>query len=625
MSGCSPAPTSKSSPLLVELTWGLPALRRPLRLSQPVQLPVRLTPLPLFPMEGRNELQFCFFLAGPQPGYISQGTVLYDYKAQRSDEISLSTNDKVSLLEKTPEGWGKGDTSTGTGWFPLNYIREEPLTPPSDLEGSKPSPPPPVIGLSPAARMAMAAKTGGGPPPVGPSPASKKPETPSVPPKIPPKIPTKKALRRTTLVGDTWTGMVGQRSSAFTVEERKRQEGIFEIVQTEEIYMKKLGVLLNVFYPVFAQRLPPDDVKMIFSTIPAIFEVNKKILADFEQRQMESNYVVERIGDVFLKHVGALEPYLPYCSNQFRSSAFFGNLLRNDPKFATEIKLLYQDASFRALNGITLEAFLLEPMQRLTRYPILLKTVIHYTPKTHEDHENLVQASIKLEELVSKTNEAARNESDSIKLTELQGKIDLAGFGEEIKLTSETRSLGPRRFLFDGSLLKAKSGRKLQAFLFNDMLLLTEHHSTLGSYEYSVYREPIPVHVLLVREMKNEPPDSLNFEILHIKTQQIIAVRAPSLNDKRRWLREIDGAYTHYQNVLKKQKNPSSKAAQYIGTLQVTVIEARSLSPETGAKCDPYCQVEVEEQAQKTKVVTKSVNPRWGSHLFFSVSNLDQE
>jgi len=195
---------------------------------------------------------------------------------------------------------------------------------------------------------------------------------------------------------------------------------------------------------------------------------------------------------------------------------------------------------------------LLEPMQRLTRYPILLKTVLHYTPKTHPDHESLVQASIKLEELVSKTNEAARNESDSIRLKELQAKIDLQGLGEDINLCSETRSLGPRRCLFDGVLIKAKSGRKLQAFLFNDMFLLTQHHGLVpvAGYEYSVYREPIPVHALLVREIQNEPPDTLNFQILHIQTQQIIAVKAPSLNDKRRWMREIDAAFTHYQVCL---------------------------------------------------------------------------
>lgn len=460
--------------------------------------------------------------------------------------------------------------------------------------------------------------------------------------------------RRTTLVGDTWIGIVGPKAATYSSDERKRQEGIFEIIQTEELYAKKLAVILNVFYPKFCEKLTPDDLKTMFSTLLPISEVSKVILADFQKRQQESNYVVEKIGDIFLKHMGNLEPYLPYCSNQFRSSNFFTALLQKDVKFSTEIKLLYQDASFRALNGITFEAFLLEPMQRLTRYPILLKTVLHYTPKTHPDHENLLQASILLENFVSMTNEAARNESDMIKLTALQAKIDFEGLHEDIHLPGETRflpsfsscfdqkgsnaqrypsdprSLGARRCLFDGMLFKSKSGRKLHAFLFNDLFLLTQHHGIVpvAGYEYSVYRDPIPVHALLVREVPNGSVESPEFQILHVQTQQIIAVRAPSVNEKRRWMREIDSAFTHYQAILKKQKTPAAAAptSKYIATIQVTVIEARNLlAMDPGGKSDPFCQVDLEGQIQKTKVVNKSLAPRWNAHLFFSASSVDQE
>ena len=129
-------------------------------------------------------LSFLFsFPSGPKVKYLSQGTVLYDYQAQRDDEIPLSANEKVFVLEKTQEGWCKGESSSSkVGWFPLNYIREEPLNLP---DHEAPKPPPPAIGLSPAARLALAKTTSTS------TTSFKKPEPPSIPPKIPPKIPAK--------------------------------------------------------------------------------------------------------------------------------------------------------------------------------------------------------------------------------------------------------------------------------------------------------------------------------------------------------------------------------------------------------------------------------------------------
>lgn len=53
-----------------------------------------------------------------------------------------------------------------------------------------------------------------------------------------------------------------------------------------------------------------------------------------------------------------------------------------------------------------------------------------------------------------------------------------------LDLTAPTRSMGSRVLLREGELDKAKSGRKLRAFLFNDMLLFTEQSASLGHVVY---------------------------------------------------------------------------------------------------------------------------------------------
>jgi hypothetical protein len=56
----------------------------------------------------------------------------------------------------------------------------------------------------------------------------------------------------------------------------------------------------------------------------------------------------------------------------------------------------------------------------------------------------------------------------------------------------------------DGALFKAKSGRKLHGFLFNDLLILAEPLKSLNpkGYLYNLYREVkfqmlIPIHLLI--------------------------------------------------------------------------------------------------------------------------------
>lgn len=56
---------------------------------------------------------------------------------------------------------------------------------------------------------------------------------------------------------------------------------------------------------------------------------------------------------------------------------------------------------------------------------------------------------------------------------------------QRLDLTAPTRLLGPRKILKSGPLAKSKSGRKLNCYLFNDLLLLTE--SRANNVE-SVYR-----------------------------------------------------------------------------------------------------------------------------------------
>ena len=53
-------------------------------------------------------------------------TVKFNYSARQEDELSLRKGEKVIVQEKSSDGWWKGESNGRSGWFPSNYVTEEP-------------------------------------------------------------------------------------------------------------------------------------------------------------------------------------------------------------------------------------------------------------------------------------------------------------------------------------------------------------------------------------------------------------------------------------------------------------------------------------------------------------------
>ena len=52
-----------------------------------------------------------------------QVVALYDYQAQRSDELSFMRGDLITVLYKDNDNWWMGELQDGSqGFFPANYV-----------------------------------------------------------------------------------------------------------------------------------------------------------------------------------------------------------------------------------------------------------------------------------------------------------------------------------------------------------------------------------------------------------------------------------------------------------------------------------------------------------------------
>ncbi|CAJ0610263.1 unnamed protein product [Cylicocyclus nassatus] len=57
-------------------------------------------------------------------GMSSRANVKFSYDPRLEDELKLVKGDTITVLDKSSDGWWKGESDGRTGWFPSNYVEE---------------------------------------------------------------------------------------------------------------------------------------------------------------------------------------------------------------------------------------------------------------------------------------------------------------------------------------------------------------------------------------------------------------------------------------------------------------------------------------------------------------------
>ena len=124
--------------------------------------------------------------------------------------------------------------------------------------------------------------------------------------------------------------------------------------------------------------------------------------------------------------------------------------------------------------GQTLGSYLIQPVQRVLRYPMLLEELLANTEESHPDTEPLREALGLTREVAKSFNENKRVTDDFARLRTVFARFCDA---DASRLRAELLSY-ERRFLREGSLVKARLSHRQKRFLmlFNDVLLYSQVH-----------------------------------------------------------------------------------------------------------------------------------------------------
>ncbi|RKP26527.1 hypothetical protein SYNPS1DRAFT_21728 [Syncephalis pseudoplumigaleata] len=170
----------------------------------------------------------------------------------------------------------------------------------------------------------------------------------------------------------------------------------------------------------------------------------------------------------------------------------------------------------------------------------LMHALPSFTPAKHADHQAIRQAVDLAEDLLRRSNEAARDRADLSRLKEIAASLIMDSEEQQLDLTGSTRHLGQRRFVMEGVWMKGRQGRRITAFLFTDLLLLCEPARAQAGM-YKPYLAPIPLLELEVRETSGTRSllrlEDSAFQIVHKKRS--LTVKTENAGAKRKWMQAI--------------------------------------------------------------------------------------
>ncbi|XP_072311098.1 FYVE, RhoGEF and PH domain-containing protein 4-like [Eucyclogobius newberryi] len=320
-----------------------------------------------------------------------------------------------------------------------------------------------------------------------------------------------------------------------------------EFLQTERAYVARLHLLDLVFCSRLTEEanrgsFPLEVVKNIFSNVSSIFSFHSQFLLPDLENCISHRNDCPGLGSVLLQHAPFMRMYADYVRNFDQSL----DLVRTWTERSSAFRNIIQDIqSLEECSSLTLQHHMLEPVQRLPRYELLLRDYLKKLPEDHPDYQP-AQESLQIVSMATvHSNSAIKKAEDVRKLLEI---FEMVGEKEVVNPTNE--------FLKEGRLVKLAarntSAMERRLFLFNNFLLCCSPKFSLVGQRYTV-RCRIGMDGLSVQRTINEE-HPFSFQVSG--KEKTVELQASSKEERDDWIKVIQEAVRVFQ-----KKNETFKTA----------------------------------------------------------------
>ncbi|XP_032388834.1 T-lymphoma invasion and metastasis-inducing protein 1 isoform X1 [Etheostoma spectabile] len=374
----------------------------------------------------------------------------------------------------------------------------------------------------------------------------------------------------------------------------KLRKVINELVETEKTYVKDLSCLIECYLTPLQKEsfLTQDELDVLFGNLGEMVEFQVEFLRTLEdgirlvpdldrlERVDQFKKVLFSLGGSFLYYADRFKIYSAFCASHTKVPKVLAKA-KTDPDF----KAFLVERNPRQQHSSTLESYLIKPIQRVLKYPLLLKELYSLTDPDSEEHYHLDVA-------IKTMNKVASHINEMQKLHEEYGAVFDQLINEQTADKKEVADLSMGDLLLHStvlwinppaSLVKNKKDPDLAAFVFKTAVVFvykdsSKHRKKIGpSHRASVsddkdpfrFRHMIATDSLQVRALANSEGTAV-CEIVHTRSEsegrpeRTFQLCCSSPDSKKDFLKAVHSILREKQRrqLLKTESLPSNQ--QYV-------------------------------------------------------------
>uniref|UniRef100_A0A8B9C1S9 Kalirin RhoGEF kinase n=1 Tax=Anser brachyrhynchus TaxID=132585 RepID=A0A8B9C1S9_9AVES len=301
---------------------------------------------------------------------------------------------------------------------------------------------------------------------------------------------------------------------------RGRMFVLNELVQTEKDYVKDLGTVVEGFMKRIEEKGVSEDMKgkdkIVFGNIHQIYDWHKDFfLAELEKCLQEH----DRLAQLFIKHERRLHMYVVYCQNKPRSEYI-----------VAEYEAYFEEVQQEINQRLTISDFLIKPIQRITKYQLLLKV------------------SGKMDLLIS---------SYQYNLWTMLGWDRNIGAlsASQGKLTAQGKLLQQDTFYVteqDSGVQSRPKERRV--FLFEQIVIFSELLRKGSLTPGYMFKKSIKMNYLIIEE--NVDNDPCKFALMSRETSERVILQAANPEIQQAWVQDINQVLDTQRDFLNALQSP---------------------------------------------------------------------
>uniref|UniRef100_A0A8C1NVI7 Rho guanine nucleotide exchange factor 2-like n=1 Tax=Cyprinus carpio TaxID=7962 RepID=A0A8C1NVI7_CYPCA len=354
---------------------------------------------------------------------------------------------------------------------------------------------------------------------------------------------------------DSWSLAV---DSSYLQSQRKdvikRQDVIYELIQTELNHVRTLRIMEGVFRRGMLEEVLMEMgvVHIIFPCLDQLLSIHSNFLSQLLQRRNDSlapssarNFTIQKLGDILVEQFSGQNAeemrkcYVEFCSRHLKAVKLYKELLARDKRFQQFIRRVSRGSLLRR-HGV--QECILLVTQRITKYPVLIKRILDNTKGNEEESKSLADSLTLIRELLCSVDQQVQELERAQRLQEIQSRLDpraetkvkgggVFGGGELLR----------RRLIHEGALLwKTAQGSRLKdvhVLLMTDILVFMQEKDQ--KYIFPCLDKPavLCLQNLIVRDIANQERGM--FLISHSTPPEMYELHAASKEDRNTWMKLI--------------------------------------------------------------------------------------